>query len=342
MTAALIRPLIRRVPFRIVHLPLLARLQRTAYRPRKRGGRRFIGKPARKFYRFLRAVGLGGRGMFILEVDGAAHPFTFNSRNTQYSSLFVPPHDLGYEPEVCALIDLLLNDQGTFFDVGANWGYFCLYALSQRNFHGSVHAFEPFPPTFEDLDDIAHQSPFGIRFVTHRVALTDEDGTAPMTVADGLNSGLARLAATPIGNKVVRTACLDTMNLPRPDLIKIDVEGHEAAFMRGAQTTIAAARPHIIFESWREIQNTATTILPFRQLDQAGYVFFVPCWLEGMPPVPVHNGSKRGHVPGSAQFALVPFTTEQRFLLPDQINVLAVHTSRTGEIERAMDCSAES
>jgi hypothetical protein len=42
----------------------------------------------------------------------------------------------------------------------------------------------------------------------------------------------------------------------RPDLIKIDTEGDEAAILEGARNTLETCRPWVIFESWRDTGRT--------------------------------------------------------------------------------------
>jgi hypothetical protein len=46
-----------------------------------------------------------------------------------------------------------------------------------------------------------------------------------------------------------KTVRIDDMDLPPPDLIKIDVEGHELKVFQGAYNTISKHRPVIFYES---------------------------------------------------------------------------------------------
>ncbi len=59
----------------------------------------------------------------------------------------------------------------------------------------------------------------------------------------------------------------------RVALIKVDVEGHEAAVLHGAAGTISAHAPSIIFEYAPELhEDPAQT--PFEWLAEQGYVMF--------------------------------------------------------------------
>ena len=57
-------------------------------------------------------------------------------------------------------------------------------------------------------------------------------------------------------------------------LIKIDVEGHEAAVVRGAAGTIAAHAPAVIFEYAPELLDDPVAQSPFGWLAERGYVMF--------------------------------------------------------------------
>src|SRR5262249_53563085 len=67
----------------------------------------------------------------IIERSGNMLTVPVDMRNTQFiaadSSTAVFP--IGYEPDVLTMMDVLLGDEDTFIDVGANWGYMTLHAL---------------------------------------------------------------------------------------------------------------------------------------------------------------------------------------------------------------------
>ena len=54
-------------PFSIVYLPFIARLYRTAFRPRKRVSKKLIGKPAKSLFRGLSFLGFSGTGIAQLQ-----------------------------------------------------------------------------------------------------------------------------------------------------------------------------------------------------------------------------------------------------------------------------------
>jgi FkbM family methyltransferase len=58
-------------------------------------------------------------------------------------------------------------------------------------------------------------------------------------------------------------------------LIKIDVEGHEAAVVRGAADTIAAHAPAIVFEYAPQLLDDAIAQTPFGALAERGYLMFL-------------------------------------------------------------------
>jgi len=314
-----------RNPMRYERLPLISRLQRAAFRRRRRFAKRFIGKPARKLYHAARKLGLNGHGVFSFEAGTTKHRYTFDARNSQFTSA----EDRAYEPELAALLDLLLDDDGVFFDIGANWGYFPLYVLGRANFAGTVHAFEGYPPTYADLASIAGQSPFGERLICHAVALSDRSGQANMGLIDGVNSGLARLDGSQAGFQIA-TRRLDDMNLPAPSLIKIDVEGHEAQVFRGAQRVLKEARPVVIFENWREPLRPAITLEPFAVLEDLHYRFYAPTWVQEI------GGASFGITATNAEptdrFGLVEIDASHRFMLDSQINILAYPAERLSEL----------
>lgn len=339
MTAALVSPdaidgVIRftaepRSPFVVKRLPALAWLYYLAYRPWRRLQRYFIGKPALSAYRWLRGVGLGGTGIATINIGGQPRELHFDSRNTQFHALYLPQFLPCYEPETTALIDLLVGERDVFFDVGANWGWFALTLASRKGFVGTVHAFEPVSSSFADLTSLVGQAGLAERIVCHELALGDCDGEASMSFSDGVHSGLAKMAYG--GSLHVKLARLDTLGLPSPNVIKLDVEEHEFEVLNGAHATIAKGRPFVIFENWVQPDRPKITFAPLELLESWGYRLFFPAWQIGDSGYPYPKGLWSG---GAAKLALVPFAPVQRGLLPGITNITAVPMERIGELER--------
>ena len=76
-----------------------------------------------------------------------------------------------------------------------------------------------------------------------------------------------RLSDDPAATLMVPTISLDSSGLPPPDLIKMDVEGADAAVLRGAHRTLRAARPVLFVALHGNEQRKACAII----LRDAGY-----------------------------------------------------------------------
>ncbi len=333
----LYRRVARRDPFAVESLPLIARFYRAGYRRRRRFAKRFVGRPAGALFRFAyKVLKLNGQGRFALRLADAEKHLAFDARNIQYCALYMPEFMAGgYEPETAALLDALVGDRDVFHDVGANWGYFALFLAARPGFAGAVHAFEPFPDSFRDLEDMVSQAGLEQTVHCHRIALSDAAGRQPMGVEDGVMSGIARLGATVAGPDV-DLAALDDLDLPPPAVIKVDVEGHEAEMLAGAGRILAEHKPLVVFESWRESGRPLVTLEPFRVLGDLGYVFFQPAWAAraGAGAYAVADLTAAGGRGREAVLALIPLWPEQRFLLADQMSVLACHRDRLDNLRR--------
>lgn len=113
------------------------------------------------------------------------------------------------------------------WDVGANVGsYSLLAALSGA----TVHAFEPAPDALSRLYRNVELNDVGDAITVHEVALGSEEGTG--TLQRESRSGVRGLTETGDGDEVVVTTG-DSLDLPSPDVVKIDVEGNEVNAIRG-------------------------------------------------------------------------------------------------------------
>lgn len=321
-----------RNPFRVTRLPLLSRVYRSAYRQRRRVSKRFIGKPAKQLFRLMLRLGMGGEGEAVYATPGGPRRIAFNARNTQFGALFMPQCLPLYEPETSALLDRLVGDGDCLLDVGANWGWYALFVASRPGFSGRIHAFEPFPSTFDDLQSLVRQAGMETVITCHRLALSEAAGEAAMGLPDGVQSGLARFGQG--AGPTVALARLDDLDLPDPTVMKIDAEEHEAAVIRGAVGMIDRARPFMVFENWLHPDRAEATLAPIRLLASRQYRLFYPGWIAGNP-----DCVKTGDAPvgdGPPVLVIIPFLEVQRFQLPEQLNILAVPSERLADLKKRL------
>ena len=284
-------------------------------------------KPLRNLSKFLVKVWCRGlrfplRGSFDFHLDGQVKRITVSSHNSHFETIFAWP--LGsYEPTVCALIDMLLPQQGTFFDIGANWGYYSLFVAAREGFSGDIYAFEPYPPTVRDFEEVIRQAGLSDRIHFHSEALSDHEGEATMIVPQRVKMAQAQLADVG-GGLSVRTCRLDVMTLPKPDLVKLDVETHEAAVLSGARDTLSRAKPAIIMENWVTADRPVQYRLPLQILESLGYLIFVPR-LEVMDSA------------GSRLIRMTEVDISTRADFPDVVDVCAIHKDRTDILENISD-----
>lgn len=129
-------------------------------------------------------------------------------------------------------------------DAGANVG---LYAFWLSKNASVVHAFEPHPKVFAQL-----QSAAGPKIHAYNVGLSDKPGTALLHIA-ATGLGEASLLPHPergqeLESIPVELRTLDSYRLSDVGFLKVDVEGHEESLLRGARETIIASRPVVFME----------------------------------------------------------------------------------------------
>lgn len=150
----------------------------------------------------------------------------------------------GLEPEM-AVLDQLLARGGVALDIGANQG---IYAYALSRIASEVNCFEPLPSCCAYLDAARLEN---VRI--HNCALSDQSGRMRLYVPLSGSRAVRTRASLekPTGECAdldVEVRTLDSFALPRVDFIKVDVEGAEAAVLRGASETIQRHRPALLIE----------------------------------------------------------------------------------------------
>jgi len=178
-----------------------------------------------------------------------------------------------YEPITTLLMRELVQPGDTFIDVGANIGFYSL-VLSASRPRIRVIAFEPNPRNFAMLADNADVNGFA-SITCEALAMSDTEGLATLYLSASDMSASLRcdFDSHPADTAEVRTATLDDY-LARDTIqgrltVKVDVEGHEESFFRGAGHTLASLQPDIITEV--ALNYSAESVAMLRQ---AGYRFY--------------------------------------------------------------------
>lgn len=174
----------------------------------------------------------------------------------------------------------------TILDVGANAGIYSLAALAVQP-KAKVHAFEPTPDIANRLRATAKLNVLDHLYV-HEVAVSTRAGTATLRRFRGelgTNEGMNFIseAHADADDETVQTVSLDQFckdhSIDKVDLLKIDIQGHEYAALKGAEQLIRAGSIDTIFMelNWAERSQPscpATESIQF--LEQAHYLFSRP------------------------------------------------------------------
>ena len=191
-------------------------------------------------------------------------------------------------------IDYMTPERGKcLVDVGANIGMWTFFVGKKRL---EVYAFEPMPKAFNILRERAKKFP---TVHAYPYALGDENtvgrlGFAALSVTGTMDEEIN----LPGGGTVdVPVRKLDSIQLPKVGIVKIDTEGYETPILRGAKETIAKNKPRLIIEVHRGTGKAAKTFGEEQQriekiLSDLGYrwtVHYRPLGLHEMQPHLIAN-----------------------------------------------------
>lgn len=189
----------------------------------------------------------------------------------------------GFEPRTVKQYQALVSPGATVIDVGANIGAHTLPFAKLVGPGGRVLAFEPTLWAFEKLQRNLQLNPeLSARVQPLQAMLVADRGdnleqniysSWPLDAQDGLHEQHRGRLMTTAG---ARTMTLDDavagFSLRRIDFIKIDVDGHEHAVLRGALETLKAYKPRILMEL--AVYDRADFDDLIRLIDRCGYVPF--------------------------------------------------------------------
>lgn len=175
------------------------------------------------------------------------------------------------------LLEFFLTKNSVFFDIGTNKGEYAYYAEKLMN-PKNIYLFEPEKKLNKQLQAI-----FGNCNVNN-IALSDNKGKHQfkIPVINGVVDNC--LSSLEINNKEdneteaiiyeVETDSLDNFVKEKnivPDVIKIDVEGHELSVLQGAENFISKHHPTLIIEIEQRHHKNINIENIFESFKQKGY-----------------------------------------------------------------------
>jgi FkbM family methyltransferase len=173
----------------------------------------------------------------------------------------------------------LLTEGSVAIDVGANIGMFSLSLAKAVGLTGKVISFEPVVETAKRLQRNAHLNRC-TNITVHVVAVGDREGEIEIIASS--DAAYSSTQSISKGNGEIREVPMTTLdtvwksaNLPKIDVIKIDVEGAEAMVARGAVRMLQTCRPVILLEATgrSELSELDALLLPlgFRRSQPKGF-----------------------------------------------------------------------
>lgn len=166
----------------------------------------------------------------------------FNTSDREMGMIMVSGQ---YEPKSVDLIKRIVAPGMKCIDAGAHIGFFtCLFA-SLVGEDGKVYAFEPMPSNFELLVRNIHENHFEKRVRLYQLACSD---TSRRLIASKVSN---MYVAGRVGDAEcveMETVRLDDMIEETINVVKLDVEGHEPAVIRGMISIISKDKPIIFSE----------------------------------------------------------------------------------------------
>lgn len=157
-----------------------------------------------------------------------------------------------WEPDISAFIVSEMAPTETFIDVGCHVGYHALLACEMVGAEGRVVAIEASPRTFLKLQENLKLNPKSSNIRALNVAVTETQGLIPLYLgAEGIEGWSSTIPHRSLSEECVisgepLSTLLTAEELRTARMIKIDVEGAEAAALRGMVPILDQLRDDVL------------------------------------------------------------------------------------------------
>lgn len=162
-----------------------------------------------------------------------------------------------YEKEDSDMLYNLVSDKDVIFDIGGNIGWYSNH-LSKKLSTAVIHAFEPIPETFSQLERNVKLNKSS-NIILNNVALSDSQRTLTFYYSP-LQTGASSSINITENADMVELQCqtntidnyMEENNILQLDFIKCDVEGAEFFVYKGGLKTIKKSLPIVFTEMLRK------------------------------------------------------------------------------------------
>lgn len=211
---------------------------------------RYFWKPAPSIYKHLHF-----KGIIKVDVD-STHSFKMNHYGFQVENdIFWSGLTGEWEKISLSLWIKLCEKADVVFDIGANTGVYSLISKA-INKNAKVFALEPVKRVFEKLIENNNLNNFDIKCLPIAASNykgkatiydTDSDHTYSVTVNKNLNPEIKGIIHTEIETDTIDNI-IEQEKISKIDVLKIDVETHEAEVLEGFTKHIRLFKPSILIE----------------------------------------------------------------------------------------------
>ena len=157
-----------------------------------------------------------------------------------------------YEDKFGTEIQSHIHNGSIIWDIGANVGLYTESFLEKTGSSGKVIAFEPIPSCFSQL--VSRFSNVQ-NIILKNMAIGEKDGTLEMQIEDNPLAPTHRVVLDPVGLEAENITQVEVRSVESivyqepenfPNVIKIDVEGHEGSVLHGMTSILNDNRLHCI------------------------------------------------------------------------------------------------
>ncbi len=186
-----------------------------------------------------------------------------------------------WEPWLVYLYHHMIKEDFICADVGANIGYHTVH-MAKLCKGGKVYAFEPQTDIFNILSTNILFNHLSDNVNHYRYALSNRVEKMQFNPIEEckekdselLNYGGRKIVEDGEGEGSINTTRFDSLKLTKLDFLKLDIEGFELNFLKGARKTISSNLPIIFFENlaWEKGRKNDKKVI--KLLKRLGYKVF--------------------------------------------------------------------